>query len=396
MNIKMKIEAISGSLLDNHNSASRGEGASLAVPVREITRTSSEVPVWRSSEGPAWGPEERRPVRLERGYAVNPATDLAVMPAQELAMIPARGRSMSPARGYPERCGRERAKSLPRGYTRRQARPRTVSPPRMHAVSSAQETALQQARRFPMRREEEFLLGAAMGLIVKSAEGYDEENFRAVRQSTQFASDDDQNESGSSILMDFINCFMKAKAQNWIDLSWFRRLLPTFFSEENRRSLSKTRFCAIACTNLGHGNCEGWLWHKRESRGISLFSWKKYWFILKHSTLYWFSHLNDTKADGFIYLPEFRIDLAPHCRREHAFQATHARIKDFYFAGTCLDEMNYWVCQMLQLAFGSSFGDAAANAEYRRVSSVIYERCVIALRRNFPVIWCNYCQEATT
>ncbi|XP_038171712.1 uncharacterized protein LOC119804333 [Arvicola amphibius] len=51
---------------------------------------------------------------------------------------------------------------------------------------------------------------------------------------------------------------------------------------------------------------------------------------------------------------------------------------------------------MLELAFGSSFGDAAANAEYRRVSAVIYEKCLMALKRNFPVIWCNYCQEETT
>ncbi|XP_042125067.2 connector enhancer of kinase suppressor of ras 2-like isoform X3 [Peromyscus maniculatus bairdii] len=382
-------------LLDNYRSASRGEGGSLAVPMRKITR-SSEVPVWRSAERPSWGPEGGRLVRFERGYAVNPARDLSMMPAQGHAMIPARGRSMSPARGYSERCGRERAQSLTRAYTKRQARSRTMSPFRMHAVSSAQETTLQPAQRCPVRREEEFLLGAAVGLTVKPAERYDEETSKLTRQSTQSASDDDPNESGSSIIMDFINCFMKAKAQNWIDLSWFKRLLPTFFSEENRRSSSKPRFCAIACTEMGHGKCEGWLWHKRESRGISFFSWKKYWFILKHSTLYWFSHLNDTKADGFIYLPEFRIDLAPHCRRDHAFQATHARIKDFYFAGTCLDEMNYWICQMLQLALGSSFGDAAANAEYRHVSAKLYTKCVTALKRNFPVVWCNFCQEATT
>ncbi|XP_075814627.1 uncharacterized protein LOC142841584 [Microtus pennsylvanicus] len=55
-----------------------------------------------------------------------------------------------------------------------------------------------------------------------------------------------------------------------------------------------------------------------------------------------------------------------------------------------------WVCQMLELAFGSSFGDAAANAEYRRVSAMIYEKCLMSLKRNFPVIWCNYCQEETT
>ncbi|XP_040600274.1 uncharacterized protein LOC101831433 isoform X2 [Mesocricetus auratus] len=383
-------------LLGNYNSASRGEGRSLAVPMREITRRS-EVPVRRSAERPAWRPERGRPVRLERGYAVKPARDHAMMPAQRVAMIPARGRSMSPARRYSERRGREHAESRARRYSNRQARSRTVSPFRMHPVSSAQQTALQQARRRRMRHEEEFLLGAAVGLTVKSAEGYDEETFRSARLSTQFPSDDDdENESGSSLLMDLLNCFMKAKAQNWIDSSWFRHLLTTFFSEENRRSWFRTRFCSIACTDIGHGSYEGWIWHKRESRGISFFSWKKCWFILKHATLYWFSHLNDTKADGFIYLPEFRIDLAPHCRREHAFQASHARIKDFYFACTCFDEMNFWLYQIVQLAFGSSFGDAAANEEYRRASSMIYAKCVKSLKRDFPVIWCNNCQEATT
>ncbi|XP_048191311.1 uncharacterized protein LOC125343041 [Perognathus longimembris pacificus] len=104
----------------------------------------------------------------------------------------------------------------------------------------------------------------------------------------------------------------------------------------------------------------------------------------------------DSKADGFIYLPEFRIDLAPHCRRNHAFQVTHARIKNFYFAAACSDEMKYWVGQMLQLAYGSSFGDSAANEEYRRVGAMIYANCVLSLKRDFPVLWCNNCQETTT
>lgn len=34
--------------------------------------------------------------------------------------------------------------------------------------------------------------------------------------------------------------------------------------------------------------------------------------------------------------------------------------------------------------------------EYRRVRAMIYEKCLMALKRNFPVIWCNYCQEETT
>lgn len=172
-------------LSDNYGGGSRAEGGSLAVPMKEITRRSSEVPVWRSAEAPTWGPEGGRPARFERGYAANPAKDFAVRPEQGLTVIPARGRSLSPARGYTDRYGRERAVSLARGYTERQASPRTLSPFSTHAVSSAQKITLQAARRPPMRHEEEFLVGAAMGLTVKPAEGYDNETSQSARLYTQ-------------------------------------------------------------------------------------------------------------------------------------------------------------------------------------------------------------------
>lgn len=75
-------------------------------------------------------------------------------------------------------------------------------------------------------------------------------------------------------------------------VSLFRRVLPSFFSEEDQYFWSRTRSYAMACTELGHGGCKGWLWKKTKSRGISFFSWKRYWFVLKQSTLYWLSQLN--------------------------------------------------------------------------------------------------------
>lgn len=171
-------------LSDNYGGGSSAEGGSLAVLMREITRRSSDVPVWRSAEAPpTWGPEGGRPVRFERGHAVNPAKDLAVRPEQGLRVIPARGRSVSPARGYSERYRRERAVSLARGYTERQARPRTPNPFSMQAVSSTQEITVQPARRPPIRYDE-FLLGTAVGLTVKPAEGY-EETSQSARPYTQ-------------------------------------------------------------------------------------------------------------------------------------------------------------------------------------------------------------------
>ncbi|XP_012880426.1 PREDICTED: uncharacterized protein LOC105992148 [Dipodomys ordii] len=70
--------------------------------------------------------------------------------------------------------------------------------------------------------------------------------------------------------------------------------------------------------------------------------------------------------------------------------------KDGYISSLAFTKKASWVGQMLQLAYGSSFGDAAANAEYRRIGAMIYANCVLSLKRDFPILWCNHCQEATT
>lgn len=106
---------------------------------------------------------------------------------------------------------------------------------------------------------------------------------------------------GCWIMLDLWKCNYLKSALLWYPnwflsyvfaVSCFRRILPSFFSEEDHCFWSRTQFHATACTELGHGKCEGWLWIKRQSRGISFFSGKRYWFILKQSTLYWLSHLN--------------------------------------------------------------------------------------------------------
>uniref|UniRef100_A0A8C4IWC4 PH domain-containing protein n=1 Tax=Dromaius novaehollandiae TaxID=8790 RepID=A0A8C4IWC4_DRONO len=108
----------------------------------------------------------------------------------------------------------------------------------------------------------------------------------------------------------------------------------------------------ISCKDLGHGDCEGWLWKKKDAKGYFTQKWKKYWFILKDSSLYWYTNQNDEKAEGFISLPEFRIDRAIECRRKHAFKACHPKIKSFYFATDCLEEMNRWMNRLGLAAIG--------------------------------------------
>uniref|UniRef100_A0A8C1LD73 Si:ch211-26b3.4 n=1 Tax=Cyprinus carpio TaxID=7962 RepID=A0A8C1LD73_CYPCA len=108
-------------------------------------------------------------------------------------------------------------------------------------------------------------------------------------------------------------------------------------------SLSSASRRRIACKDLGHGDCEGWLWKKKDATGYFTQKWKKYWFVLKDSNLYWYTNQNDEKAEGFICLPEFRIDRAIECRRKHAFKACHPKIKSFFFATDHLEEMNRWM-----------------------------------------------------
>ncbi|KAI5624707.1 connector enhancer of kinase suppressor of ras 2, partial [Silurus asotus] len=110
----------------------------------------------------------------------------------------------------------------------------------------------------------------------------------------------------------------------------------------------------ISCKDLGHGDCEGWLWKKKDGKGYFTQKWKKYWFILKDSSLYWYTNQNDEKAEGFISLAEFRIDRATECRRKFAFKACHIKIKSFFFATECFEEMNRWMNRLGLAAIGYS------------------------------------------
>ncbi|XP_073421953.1 connector enhancer of kinase suppressor of ras 2 isoform X5 [Dendrobates tinctorius] len=108
----------------------------------------------------------------------------------------------------------------------------------------------------------------------------------------------------------------------------------------------------ISCKDLGRGDCEGWLWKKKDAKSYFSQKWKKYWFVLKDSSMYWYSNEEEEKAEGFISLPEFKIDRASECRKKFAFKACHPKIKSFYFAADNLDDMNRWISRVNLAASG--------------------------------------------
>ena len=68
----------------------------------------------------------------------------------------------------------------------------------------------------------------------------------------------------------------------WVVLTSF----PVLSVPENPMSLVSKR--RISCKDLGQGECEGWLWKKKDAKTYFSQRWKKYWFILKGSCLYWY------------------------------------------------------------------------------------------------------------
>ncbi|KAG1940645.1 connector enhancer of kinase suppressor of ras 2 isoform X2 [Pimephales promelas] len=121
-------------------------------------------------------------------------------------------------------------------------------------------------------------------------------------------------------------------------------------------SISKRR---ISCRDLGQGDCEGWLWKKKDAKSYFSQKWKKYWVVLKEACLYWYTNEDDEKAEGFVSLPEFNIDQANECRKKFAFKACHPKIKSFYFAAENLDDMNRWLSRMNMAA--------TAHTEQKRI-----------------------------
>ncbi|XP_009459071.1 PREDICTED: connector enhancer of kinase suppressor of ras 3 [Nipponia nippon] len=102
----------------------------------------------------------------------------------------------------------------------------------------------------------------------------------------------------------------------------------------------------ISCKELGQADCQGWLYKKKEKGAFIGNKWKKFWCVLKESSLYWYSSQLAEKAEGFIRLPDFSVDRATECKKKHAIKISHPQIKTFYFAAENVLEMNTWLSKL--------------------------------------------------
>ncbi|CAB1335053.1 unnamed protein product [Coregonus sp. 'balchen'] len=99
----------------------------------------------------------------------------------------------------------------------------------------------------------------------------------------------------------------------------------------------------VSVKELGELDYHGWLYRKKEGKGFLGFKWKKYWFVLKKTSLYWYTTQLAEKAEGFINLTDFIIDRALECKKKYAIKACHPQVMIFFFAADTYEEMNVWL-----------------------------------------------------
>uniref|UniRef100_A0A7N6F5T2 Cnksr family member 3 n=1 Tax=Anabas testudineus TaxID=64144 RepID=A0A7N6F5T2_ANATE len=110
----------------------------------------------------------------------------------------------------------------------------------------------------------------------------------------------------------------------------------------------------VSVKELGQPDHQGWLYRKKESKGFLGIKWKKYWFLLKKTALYWYTNQLAEKAEGYIDLTNFTVDRAIECKKKHAFKACHPQVMMFYFAAEiqrCV--CHVWLCFFVFLHIGT-------------------------------------------
>ncbi|KAJ8356118.1 hypothetical protein SKAU_G00189120 [Synaphobranchus kaupii] len=128
----------------------------------------------------------------------------------------------------------------------------------------------------------------------------------------------------------------------------------------------------VSVKELGQVDCQGWLYRKKEGKAFLGIKWKKYWFVLKRTSLYWYTGQMSVKAEGYINLADFTIGEAVECKRKHAMKALHPQIMTFYFAAESSSEMNRWLNKLeilstqnepLERSSGDCYSEASDNEE---------------------------------
>lgn len=105
----------------------------------------------------------------------------------------------------------------------------------------------------------------------------------------------------------------------------------------------------VSCKDLGTGDCQGWLYKKRDKGGFMASHWAKRWCVIKEYNMYFYCDQEDLKAEGVLHLPAFQVSPATGVKTQKFAFKVHNLGTSFIFASERQDDMKNWM-NMLGLA----------------------------------------------
>ncbi|XP_024912552.1 interactor protein for cytohesin exchange factors 1-like isoform X2 [Cynoglossus semilaevis] len=113
----------------------------------------------------------------------------------------------------------------------------------------------------------------------------------------------------------------------------------------------------VSVRDLGVVDLHGWLHRRKEGRGFLGGRWKRYWFVLKNTSLYWYKDQMAETAEGFINLSGFRIQESRQSWRKHVFTATHPLVVTVVIAANTSSNMNRWISELSRAAGSECYSE---------------------------------------
>uniref|UniRef100_A0A3P9JAE3 Connector enhancer of kinase suppressor of Ras 1 n=1 Tax=Oryzias latipes TaxID=8090 RepID=A0A3P9JAE3_ORYLA len=126
-------------------------------------------------------------------------------------------------------------------------------------------------------------------------------------------------------------------------------------------ALSRRR---VSCRELDHPDCDGWLWKKKKESSIfTSQKWQRFWFVLKGSSLYWYTSPQELKAEGLVNVASYTLESGREHGRKYVFQLRHKKFQNFTFAVDDVTDISKWINSIVTAKQNDKKSQRAAERE---------------------------------
>ncbi|XP_011404187.1 PREDICTED: connector enhancer of kinase suppressor of ras 2-like [Amphimedon queenslandica] len=98
----------------------------------------------------------------------------------------------------------------------------------------------------------------------------------------------------------------------------------------------------IPCFQLKDPDFQGWV-HKLGGTGLTPKNWRRRWFVLKNSRIYYYKTPYDIQALGIIDVHGYKAEITSEIKKKNAFTAMKYAARSYYFFTDTVDQMTRWI-----------------------------------------------------